>query len=146
MQQSSYLQICGCNGIQNHNHLVRKQILTLLDILAKWLSVRQWTKWMWVRIRLQSLKLQISRLFRARSSLIFKLLQRVDSLWNAYVVWQEHSICGYVHVYKRDLTRKSIFCSVNTIYFMQTEDHFSLFGTVFSLFYCPRIEAFREEN
>ena len=36
--------------------------------LAKRLSVRSWTKWLWVRVQLQSLKLQISRLLRARNS------------------------------------------------------------------------------
>ena len=56
-----------------------------LSSLAKWLSVRLRTKWLWVRVQLQSLKLQISRLLRARSSLTFKPLQSVDSLWNAYV-------------------------------------------------------------
>ena len=35
---------------------------------AKWLSVRLRTMWLWIRIPLQSLKLQISRLFRARGS------------------------------------------------------------------------------
>ena len=30
--------------------------------LAKWLSVRLRTKWLWVRVQLQSIKLQISRL------------------------------------------------------------------------------------
>ena len=34
-----------------------------------WLSVRLWTKWLWVRVQLQSLKLQILRLLRARSFL-----------------------------------------------------------------------------
>ena len=42
--------------------------------LAKWLSVRLWTKWLWVRVQLQSFKLQISRLLRARSFLTFRLL------------------------------------------------------------------------
>ena len=51
----------------------------------KWLSVRLWTKWLWVRVPLQSLKLQISRLFWARSSLTFRQLWSVDSLWNAYM-------------------------------------------------------------
>ena len=35
---------------------------------------------------------QISRLFWARSSLIFTQLQSVDSLYNAYVTWQEHTV------------------------------------------------------
>ena len=42
--------------------------------LSKWLSVRLRIKWLWVRIPLQSLKLRISRLFRARSSLTFRQL------------------------------------------------------------------------
>ena len=37
--------------------------------LAKWLSVRLRTKWFWVRVQLQSLKLQISRLLRAKELL-----------------------------------------------------------------------------
>ena len=41
------------------------------------MSVRLWTKWLWVRIPLHSLKLKISRLFRARSSLKFRQLQSV---------------------------------------------------------------------
>ena len=40
--------------------------------LAKWLSVRLRTKWLWVQITLLSLKLQIWRLLRARSSLTFR--------------------------------------------------------------------------
>ena len=55
----------GFNGTQNCNHLV---------CLAKWLSVRLWTKWLWIQIPLQSMKPQISRLFRARRSLTFRKL------------------------------------------------------------------------
>ena len=40
-----------CNGIGIHNHLVRKRNST---ILAKWLSVRLRTKWLRVRIPVQS--------------------------------------------------------------------------------------------
>ena len=40
--------------------------------LAKWLSVRLRTKWLWVPVSLLSLKLQIWHLFRARSSLTFR--------------------------------------------------------------------------
>ena len=39
-----------CNWIRTHNHLVHKRTLN-------WLSVRLWTKWLWVRIQLQSLSL-----------------------------------------------------------------------------------------
>ena len=51
----------------------------------KWLSVRLRTKWSLVRVQLQSLNLQILGLLRARSSLAFKQLESVDSLWNARV-------------------------------------------------------------
>ena len=48
--------------------------------LAKWLRVRLRSKWLWVRVPLQSLNIQILRLFRARSSLTFRSLESVDSL------------------------------------------------------------------
>ena len=35
----------------------------IVPSLAKWLSVRSQTTWLWVRVPLQSLKLQISCLF-----------------------------------------------------------------------------------
>ena len=66
-----------CNGTRTHNHLIRKRTLNHLAelaSLAKWLSVRLRIKWLWVRVPLQSVKLQISRLFRARSSLTFRQL------------------------------------------------------------------------
>ena len=47
---------------------------------------------MWVRVQLQSLKLQISRLLRARNSLTFRQIWSVNSLWNTYVTWQEHTV------------------------------------------------------
>ena len=48
--------------------------LNHLDNLAKWLSVRLRTKWLWVRVPLQSLNLQIWRLLRAISFLTFRRL------------------------------------------------------------------------
>ena len=51
------------NGIRTHNHLVCKWTLNHLQ-----------TKWLWVQIPLLSLKLQISRLFRTKSSLTFRQL------------------------------------------------------------------------
>ena len=71
------------NWAWTQNHLVRKQTLSKLakwlikwlsTSLTKWLSVRLQTKWFWVRVQLQSLKLQISRLLRERSSLTFRKL------------------------------------------------------------------------
>ena len=61
--------------------LVRKRTLNHLLSLIKWLSVCLRTQWLWVRVLLKSLKLQISCLFRARSSFTFRQLQSVDSLW-----------------------------------------------------------------
>ena len=66
--------LSDCNGTRTHNHLVRKRTLKHLAKLAKWLSVRLRTKWLWVRVPLQSLNLQIWRLLRARSSLTFRQL------------------------------------------------------------------------
>ena len=62
------------NGIRTHNHLVRKLTLSHEHLLtptslAKWLSVLLRIEWLWVRIPFLSLKLQIFRLLRARSSL-----------------------------------------------------------------------------
>ena len=59
------IHLCGCNWTRTHNHLAS---------LAKWLSVRLRTKWLWVRVQWQSLKLQISCLLRGRSSLTFRQL------------------------------------------------------------------------
>ena len=71
--------LSDCNWTRTQSHLVLKWTLNHLAkltvakwfSLAKWLSVRLRTKWFWVRFQLQSLHLQISRLFRAKSSLTF---------------------------------------------------------------------------
>ena len=57
-------------------HLTDNYLTQVNDLasLAKWLSVCLLTKWLWVRIPLLSLKLQIWHLFRARSSLTFRQL------------------------------------------------------------------------
>ena len=54
-------RLIDCNWTRTQKHLVRKGTL-------KWLSFRLRTKWFWVRVQLQSLKLQILHLLRARSS------------------------------------------------------------------------------
>ena len=87
--------LSDCNWAQTHIYLVHKQTLNhlaKLTSLAKWLSAHLWTKGLWVRVQLQLLKLPISRLLWARSFLTFKQLQSVDSLWSAYVTWQEHTV------------------------------------------------------
>ena len=87
-----------CNWTRTQYHLVHQRTLNRLAKLAslasltKWLSVRLRTKWFWVRVQLQSLKLQISHLLRVRSSLTFRQVESVDSLWNAYVTRQEHTV------------------------------------------------------
>ena len=70
-----------CIGTQSYNHLVNEHstIYPNYASLAKWLSVRLRTKCVWVWIPLQTRNLQISRLFRARSSLTFRQLQSIDS-------------------------------------------------------------------
>ena len=81
--------ICSCmvkdlfeNEVYMIEDIQRKSFtLDTLASLAKWLSVRLRTKVLVVvRVQLQSLKLQISRLFQARSSFTFRQLQSVDSL------------------------------------------------------------------
>ena len=57
------------------------------SILVKFLSVRWWTKWLWVRVPLLSLKRQISHLFQAKNVLTFRQLLNVDSFWDPYVTW-----------------------------------------------------------
>ena len=75
MNAKTVLLTSGSNVIRTHNHLVRKRTLNHLAkraSLAKWLSVRLRTKWLWVLITLLSLKPQIWCLIRARSSLTFR--------------------------------------------------------------------------
>ena len=77
------------------NGLSRWVIRTKLSHLVSevnWLSVCLRTKWFWVRVQLQSLKLQISRLLWTRNSLKIKHLQSANSLWNLYVTWQEQTV------------------------------------------------------
>ena len=66
--------------------------------LAKWLCLSLRTKWFRVRTHLQSLHLQIYCLLLARSSLTGRQLWMVDSLWNTYVNWQEHTVKGTVQI------------------------------------------------
>ena len=70
------MHMCHDKNIQSntlHRYVLTTQ-LNYLACLAKWLSVCLWTKWLWIRVQLQSLKFQISHLLQARSSLKFWLL------------------------------------------------------------------------
>ena len=66
--------LSDCNWTCTQNHFVRTRTLNHLANLTKWLSVCSRTRWFWVRIQQQSLKLQILRLLRTRSSLTFRQL------------------------------------------------------------------------
>ena len=51
--------LSDCNWTRTRNHLVRKRTfphLAKLAKLAKWLSAHLRTKWLWVRVQLQSVK------------------------------------------------------------------------------------------
>ena len=77
-------KLSDCNGTRTHNQLVHKQTLNHLASLAKWLRVRLRTKW------LQSLKLQISRLFQAKISLTLGVSRHLyisspGTKWNGFV-------------------------------------------------------------
>ena len=61
--------LSDCNGTRTRNPLIRKQTLNHLAKLVSlvtWLNVRLQTKWLSVRVPLQTLKIQISRLFQAK--------------------------------------------------------------------------------
>ena len=72
-QQRHKTKVLNLLKVTNENNLTTSS-------LGKWLSVHLRTKWLQVLIPLQSLKLGIWRLFRARSSQAFRQLQNVDSL------------------------------------------------------------------
>ena len=81
----SETRTCHDKNIQL-NALYRYVLVTQpnhLASLAKLLSVHLQTKWLWVWVQLQSLKLYISRLFRTGSSLTFNKIYSVDLPWNA---------------------------------------------------------------
>ena len=70
-----------------HNHLAS---------LAKWLSVRLQTKWLWVGIPLLSLKLQMWHLLQTRSSLSFR--QTIECRFTLKLV--RDMITSYSHMHR----------------------------------------------
>ena len=85
-------QIYGLQFGFGQKHLSSHALIHLTDkireqcklaSLAKWLCVCLRTKWLWVRVQLQSLKLQISHQLQARSSLTFRQLY---SVWIHYEI------------------------------------------------------------
>ena len=57
-QKCIFMTVCDCNWTRTHNHLVHKwklNHLAKLTSLTKWLSVRLWTKWLWVQVQFSHL-------------------------------------------------------------------------------------------
>ena len=75
--------LSDCNWTRTHNHFVHKRIWPVG--VNGWKFVCELRGCGFYLVQLPSLKLQISRLPRARSSFTFRQLQSVDSFWNAYV-------------------------------------------------------------
>ena len=63
----------GDGGLQN-------AFSTILNTVSNWTGTHNhlWMKWVWIRVQLQSLKLQISCLLWARSSLTLRQINSVD--------------------------------------------------------------------
>ena len=64
------------NEIRTHNHLVRKRTLNHLASLAKWLSVRLRTKWLWVWISLLSCAI-VFKIFFWNNNMVEKITLNV---------------------------------------------------------------------
>ena len=80
------------------------------------MSVRLWTKWLCVRVQLQSLKLEISCLLRVRSSWHSgNYLVWIHS--NAYMTWQEHTVNFYLF-FKRPATWKIFVLKVFSCFYI----------------------------
>ena len=90
----------------------RTQLNNLVS-LAKSLSFSLRAKWFWVRVQLQELKFQILLLLGASSSLTLRQLQNVDSLWNNFVTWQEHTVKCQMHTTDKYSEQSSIIWPVS---------------------------------
>ena len=73
-RQGCYIQVTATELESTAIQFVNKHSLAQTS-LAKWLSVRLRSRWLWILVPLKSLKLKISRLLRARTSLKFRQLQ-----------------------------------------------------------------------
>ena len=80
------------NVIRTYNQLVGKLTTQLnhLAILVKWLSVRLQTKWLWVRIKLLSLKFQIWRLLLAMRFSTFR--QTIECRFTETRTWHDNNV------------------------------------------------------
>ena len=89
------------------------------------MSVRLWTKWLCVRVQLQSLKLEISCLLRVRSSWHSgNYLVWIHS--NAYMTWQEHTVNFYLF-FKRPATWKIFVLKVFSCFYICYRFYFCFF-------------------
>ena len=87
-----------------------------MNSLPKWLNVPLRTKWLWVRIPLLSLKLQILCLIRARSSLTFR--QTIE--------------CRFTLKLVHDMIIYTLNCTVLSIYFERFQIHLQTGKHLFS--------------
>ena len=64
--------LSDCNWTRTHNRLVRKRTLNHLAKLAKWLSVRLRTKWLWIQVQFQSQRPLVRKNFLVLAMLFWK--------------------------------------------------------------------------
>ena len=75
--------LSDCNRSWTCDHLVRKRTLNHLAKLAKWLSVRLQTKWLWVRIPLLSLKQYMK--FEKMAAFSAIIVVEIWFSWDAFI-------------------------------------------------------------
>ena len=80
--------------------------LNHMTILVKWLNVRLWTKWLWVRIPLLSLKRQICCLLWVWSSLTFR--KNIECGLTLNLVYDMKMTCSQRHLIGRYTQYSSI--------------------------------------
>ena len=111
------------NGIRNHNHLVRERTLNHLASSAKWLSVQLRTKWLWVRIPLLSLKLQVWHLVRTWSFLTFRQTLRVW-IHSETHTWHENNMQTKQNSYRKFQINEFSETSISHVFsFIRTSFH-----------------------
>ena len=76
-------RLSDCNRSWTRDHLVRKRTLNHLAKLAKWLSVRLQTKWLWVRIPLLSLKQYMK--FEKMAAFSAIIVVEIWFFWDAFI-------------------------------------------------------------
>ena len=107
-KHARYLKFKWLQRIRNHSQLVRKQIINhlaklanCLSSLAKWLSVRLQTKWLWVRVPLQSLKVALYLLLLNRKNVLQKFSPQLMNNYSREILsevflWLDYRFSGFV--------------------------------------------------